>query len=1331
MSFIDDQIASFKAAFGDDDAYWVNTKRFGDPKALEAYEQALSGLDSALGVIDTAESAVGGLANLEGRIRAALGILSAQRAIGTGSRVLLSDLIGGFLSDAAYFIKHTNLDRLVEQQGISPFLDDAEQTQFRHNQGQFEQYAEVTSVGEDWYQVTDPGPGSAYRRGDRIGQSFFTADASEFGTQAEQVVPPARRGARIPLEEAQRLRAVNLDFRFRRIGTHFLSTSNLFLAQNQTEYEYLLRSLPPTREFDGFGMWVDDLLAAFDDTGDFQRPIYESGEKIGGVVFVVSSNSPGDLIDQYRDLLQLFTYFPRPAPIDTSDLVPDPRWVVVVRAGQSRLYEPGALLERRIAVQHAETNPGFEFRPARPLEAVRGTYRAPGVKALLSTFRPELSPRTYSTAPDFTRVAARDLFPLFGDALVNLDQFGANLAGPPVSGVSFEQLSDEMLRYSGEARRRVKAIREALHALKKFLQAGAVSRLWIPLQDGGVEGLKRKIREADPTRTDLQRVVTPGLTDFRVGDILPYNEAVTIRRTIGPQFDFRPVENVAVGGVGVFASDGWLWRLLEALFKPSDDDIRDTLDGTPSFLDPFRGPVDGSLIGERQGGGETPAAPPVAPPGQPSDLPIGDPVLFPETSELERYGPRVTWSGSRVRYTDPDRLATWPNLQDEAPPKVGLYHAPLHAQSPSPSSEYPAGSPWNTHPFTLPSDESKWRDPLPVVEEPDLRMPAVPLPLYTADPDPWQTVAPCLRIEASLVGTGLELTSSDLDSFLTTQGFSDGDTSLLSGTLLLDFRIRLRDDRGGPMLFRTRVVSMTPGPGRTYTMNCAVPVYPVAEPGAVQAWAVFSPSLRPDAELVLARAGNWTAESSFALRGLVSSTGAPAQVLSTVAVAGGTLFFQRSDWSLSREVQGSVGLENDLVFVSGSSPAFRQLSRAASFPLLPAPVASFRVGEGEEAEFDPADDLRAALRAIESGGDAQVHESRPGEGKEGARLRGATTLLRTASSGSAEIGIGDVAAGVFQGPFPASGHSVVAFVDGDWQVFGGSVFQVTGGQGEFTSEFVAQHAGAPAYMVVPASAQAVLQFGVLSEDEEVALSSVRPYTSDSRVAMASHALIHFHRGTASLGSVALAETSSSQYPEAIPVQLEELVETSRRPLEDQGREVRVELGAVCASRDLGDGVYTLFTVRNYGMFLVVSSGVPQVVAAYREEVETPWSVLGVPRVVEFWPGDRIELALEVVPFDASFEWSMEITPVDGMPSLASSSGALPPAAVGIDGLALTDATMWVGKPLGTRGLRAGFPEQQFSVTGPEMLGQNFYHFGTIPCSVLGAQMRYILPEDSQ
>lgn len=1311
MSFKQAQIDSFKAAVASREAYWVTTKRFGNPAALRAYEQGLSGLDAALSAVDTFENSVGRLAEYEGRVKAALGLVSGRRVLGTGARVLLSDLLGGFLTDAAYFIKHSNLDRLVETSGVSPFLDDSSETQFRHNQGEFKQFVEVTNTGESWFEVTDPG-GSPFRRGQLLGELLAVSSVSEFqGMAIEQTLPPARRGARLTLTDAQLFRAVNTAFRYRRLGTHYLSTNDVFLAQNQSEYEFLRRNLPPAREYDGFGMWVNDVLAAFDDTGDFQRPIYESGEKIGGVLFVVTGLSPGEVIDRYRELLTLFSYFPRPAPIDTSQFVPED-WVVVVDAGQSPLYSPGDLLERRIAAQHAEVTPGFRFRRAYGRDIFRASFRGPGKMPLLQTFRPEMSPRTYSTAPDFSRVAARDLFPLLGDALINLNQLGALFSGLPPTAASLEQLSNEMLRYAGEVRRRVNAAREALHLLKKFLQSGAASRLWVPLQDGGVEGLKRHIREADPTRSDLQRVVSPGLTDFRVGDILPYRDAFQVRQSVGPQFDFRPVERLAVAGIGVFASDGWLWRLLEALFKPTDEDILDTLDGTPSYLDPTRDEVEGvPRIQQRRS--TDPTESPVPRPDQPADRPLGDPVLTPELSSLSRYGARITWTGSRARYLEPDQLVTWPSMTDTPTQRLGLFHTPRFL----PSSELGLQA--------VVTDDSSHRDPVPSDAESGLLMTRAPLPIESTAEAPWDSAQTEL-LTATLQGTGKFLVSPSLDTFLDAAGVSGSSTSVDPLHLFLDARVLLPYERGRLLFARVRVVSMTEAPGRVYELDRALPVYPLADnpSGSLFIWAILGPeSVLSEHRTPNSLPGPWTAEAAFALRQQGDSSGRPRNVLLVESTAGGVQFLSNGDSSFSFQNPGEVTVGEGTQISPPGASFQRPVSRAAALGGRPRTVTSFRFTE-DGVEFDPPEDIREVVSAPAP--DATLYVQSPGARREGAPLRGAVSVLRTSTSGFVEVGIGNVAAGTYPGPFPPNVAAVLVKVSGEWVPFPGSVFTVSGGQGEFDPAFAQEHAGAPAYLTAFSSThRAVLQFGVLGGSTS---GTPAPYQRSTFLSLPTQSLIHRHEGSATYGNVALAATSSAQYPEAVAVRVEELVETSRRPVDDQGREVQVVLEAHCSSSELGLGTYTIFETRNYAVLLRCFDGVLIAAAAHREEALSVWEMLGHSGALVFAPGAVLTFRFSVVPADKAFRFQVSIKQDPSPEALTSVEGTLPERAVGIDGFALTDATLWVGKPLGTRGLRTGLPERdRLMVPGGPGDPFQFYHPGTIPSSLRGVSMGYLLP----
>ena len=92
-----------------------------------------------------------------------------------------------------------------------------------------------------------------------------------------------------------------------------------FLQRMEGQYVRLgssvLNTLRNEERFDGFQEWIDDITFAFDDTGDFQRPIYADGEELGGILLTVEAQDPEELFDKYNALRSVFTRQPPRLPI--------------------------------------------------------------------------------------------------------------------------------------------------------------------------------------------------------------------------------------------------------------------------------------------------------------------------------------------------------------------------------------------------------------------------------------------------------------------------------------------------------------------------------------------------------------------------------------------------------------------------------------------------------------------------------------------------------------------------------------------------------------------------------------------------------------------------------------------------------------------------------------------------------------------------------------------------------------------------------------------------------------------------------------------------------
>ena len=529
--------------------YWVRSSSIGDPAPLKAVSSAMKGVRSAIRAFNASGKASQFLSRKEAMIREALAMTSGRHTLGRIQASILSDLLQGALEDSAYYIQHTNMQSQLDRLGVVPYLRPEEVEQFMHNPG-----------------------------GSHSNRVIVTSRPDQHGS-AEYY-----RGQRITIEEARAAQERGIPLSFRVTGSQFLFTRDFYQSTSGDETAFLYRNLPDAREYDGFQVWVEDILRAFDDPGDAQRPNYGPGEKLGGVLLTTESLNPQELVWRLSQIISLFQMTPRWGDaygLDMDGVIPEfDRWVIVVEQGDSP-YREGAWLGEEEAEPFVE-NQGMVVRRPTARDRVMTDASLLGRMFSLPGQRAQYPP-SMGDLPDFLRLSGADLIPRLGNCGADLRTLASVMGTPPAQFGGFKNLSDEVQRLERELLARVNSIIEAIDSLSRFLNVGGVSRLWIPVQNDGVRGLKAAIRSADQTRKDAQRVVNPGPTDYQVGDLIPYDLALRTVRSVGQGFDFRPAENVLVAGVGIFFHPGPLARLLEALFKPSSRDVGEALGDPPSI----------------------------------------------------------------------------------------------------------------------------------------------------------------------------------------------------------------------------------------------------------------------------------------------------------------------------------------------------------------------------------------------------------------------------------------------------------------------------------------------------------------------------------------------------------------------------------------------------------------------------------------------------------------------------------------------------------------------------------------------------------------------------
>ena len=824
---------------------WLRTRSIsGDGSdSVQTLSQALTATQQALRALRLSQRVTSALAQAEARVSSARRTAPAQRVLGLGVALSLRQLLEGLLGSSAYFISHTNVQRQIARYGVGPATEPEGPSQFRHA-GDFVDMGEVLVTGE-WVRLLESGGGQP--EGAIVGLQFALAN----GIAAEEVRPFFREGARAPVTTLWDAQQIQPELSWRRIlGRQYQTEGDIYRARSDQEVEFLFRSTPPRQDYNAFESWVDDILEAFDDPGDPQRPQYGPGQSIGGVLLVAEAPTLEGLQEKMSLLLEVFTRWEsvpfsvfggRRSPLSDS-------WAIVETSGTSPYREEEWV--RRTEAEAAEARyTGFSYRQATAWDLIRAPFMvSPGGSVLVEPLQPDLISREYASEPTFRRLAVWDLFPALGDVIARAEVVSAIYGQGSPHQKSLETLASLLVDLVEMLEQKVQ---DALESLQSFLAAGeavGVHKLWIPLQSGGVQGLKNFIVDADPTRQDLQRVTWPGDSDFNVGDFLPYEEALELKRALGGRFDFRPVENMFVGGVGVFFSDGPLARWIEGQLGPKKDDAYTNDGGVPAetFEVYEVSEEDGQLrtYPDRPVGSGTRTAPRTGAPEVGADrrAPTGsrfltDPVGF------RRWGPAVSYQpeDALLRVDGDDILA---DAAARVEPDASAVDA-LPAVGPRTRRLYASGG--------TPLPTSTVRESVPVDQE------------RRALPSEWELPAGSAiqgeEVTLVLSAGGGSFTSAEVDTWVSAESLSSFTVSL---------EVRWPGGRKGHVAFSVDVpVGPTP---RTYVLPARVPMFPVDPREAPERDAVVtvvSPpararlmgqSLPLAAQVLYARRGGWDGE---------------------------------------------------------------------------------------------------------------------------------------------------------------------------------------------------------------------------------------------------------------------------------------------------------------------------------------------------------------------------------------------------------------------------------------------------------------------------------------
>lgn len=316
------------------------------------------------------------------------------------------------------------------------------------------------------------------------------------------------------------------------------------------EFQRLLdTSQPPA----GFDLWLASVTQAFYDAGDADRPRSlpgirllsaedvqqaetfgveglvagtESRGRFGALVLTVSGHDPARVLERFALIMRLF----------------------------GALTNLRGLREEFAA---ALSDAGADFTSLAQDWSIR-LWRGAAFE-----FAPEVT--SPSVSPDFVRLSTADLFPSLGTFSLSLDNLLRTTMPPDASFEGVQDLIDTLVSL---ADRLTSVPEEALKALEDFLTLIASlggEKLWIDVDEGGVERLIDEISTSSSTRRDTQVVVSSGGGPAAPGDYVDWEYAEALRATY-PGFSAIASDRLIVMGSVLVVQEGPLCALLRELF---------------------------------------------------------------------------------------------------------------------------------------------------------------------------------------------------------------------------------------------------------------------------------------------------------------------------------------------------------------------------------------------------------------------------------------------------------------------------------------------------------------------------------------------------------------------------------------------------------------------------------------------------------------------------------------------------------------------------------------------------------------------------------------------
>ena len=304
-----------------------------------------------------------------------------------------------------------------------------------------------------------------------------------------------------------------------------------------------LRGLEQPPPESGFAGWQAEVVDAFYDRGDFQRPAFPDSYEAGALLITVQAVDPKELFDKFSGLIRLLTKKPAELVLPRISRFVSDMWNSI------DMWQYGSM-------------------------------------ATAQYIRPHLTAGSWSTSPDFVRVGTQDLIPLIGDVMLDFRGASAAFSVDPPSSKALEDFARGLGEFVERFERVYGQMLASLNTVVALMSQPGFSRLWIPVEAGGSERIVQEILAAESTRKDVQRVVDGGLTGasgHERGAFITYEQAIAAQ-TLDASFRFKPAENMLVAGAVIVLNKGPLATLIESAFAPKQED-RDESDGIgpPAF----------------------------------------------------------------------------------------------------------------------------------------------------------------------------------------------------------------------------------------------------------------------------------------------------------------------------------------------------------------------------------------------------------------------------------------------------------------------------------------------------------------------------------------------------------------------------------------------------------------------------------------------------------------------------------------------------------------------------------------------------------------------------